>query len=407
MEKPSFPSCGCGDGQPGSCCGSPPLEPGPVPTIGAAPELIKGDVPCCGEPAGASAGIYEKPGYGLCGYVKGFIETPAGAVPCIKTRLAWADHLGRLRVRLGIGRNTYKVVPGLYALGRPDANAPVLVTANYKLSFDHLRSQLEGIDAWLLVLDTRGINVWCAAGKGTFGTDEVVARVKRTHLDQVVQHRRLILPQLSASGVAAQHVKRQCGFEVVWGPVRASDVRAFLSAGCKAEARMRRVTFSMTERMVLVPVELALTRKALAWALPAIFLLSGVGPHFFSITAAWQRGLAAVSASAAGILSGCVIVPLLLPWIPGRAFAVKGALTGSMLGLVAITFLGAAAHSPWMAAAALIALTTALSSYLAMNFTGTTPFTSPTGVEKEMKRAIPLQLAAVLIAVGLWIGAAF
>ena len=400
-------SCSCGDSQPGSCCDPQPLEHRSVSPFGAAPVQAQAEAPCCGAPPAAPAGIHEKPGYVLCGFVDGFIDTPAGAVPCIKTRLAWADHLGRLRVRLGIGRNSYKVAPGLYALGAPDAKAPVLVTANYKLSFDHLRRQLEGIDAWLLVLDTRGINVWCAAGKGTFGTDEIIDRVRRAHLDQVVEHRRLILPQLSAPGVASQVVKRQCGFEVVWGPVRASDVRAFLHAGCKAETAMRRVTFSLTERMVLVPVELALTRKALAWILPAIFLLSGIGPHFFSVAASWHRGLAAVAACAAGILSGCIFVPLLLPWIPGRAFAIKGALSGALCGLVVVAFSGAVPQSPWMAAIALIALTTTLSSYLAMNFTGTTPFTSPSGVEKEMKRAIPLQLATALMAVGFWVGAAF
>ena len=404
----SSTSCNCGDGQPGICCGSQPLEQASLSPFEAAPVQTQTEAPCCGAPAAAPAGIHEKPGYVLCGFVKGFIDSTSGAVPCINTRLAWADHLGRLRVRLGIGRNTYTVAPGLYALGAPDAKAPVLVTANYKLTFDYLRRQLEGIDAWLLVLDTRGINVWCAAGKGTFGTDEIIDRVRRAHLDQVVEHRRLILPQLSAPGVASQVVKRRCGFEVVWGPVRASDVRAFLRAGCKADTAMRRVTFSLTERMVLVPVELALTRKALAWILPAIFLLSGNGPHFFSIAASWHRGLSAVAACAAGILSGCIVVPLLLPWIPGRAFAIKGALSGALCGLVVVAFLGASPHAPpWMAAVALIALTTTLSSYLAMNFTGTTPFTSPSGVEKEMKRAIPLQFAAVLMAVGFWIGAAF
>ena len=67
----------------------------------------------------------------------------------------------------------YKVDPGLYALGAPDADSPVLVSANFKMSFDLLREALPGRNAWILVLDTDGINVWCAAGKGTFGTEEL------------------------------------------------------------------------------------------------------------------------------------------------------------------------------------------------------------------------------------------
>jgi len=264
-----------------------------------------------------------------------------------------------------------------------------------------------GLDAWLLVLDTRGINVWCAAGKGTFGTQEVVGRVRITRLDKVVNHRKLILPQLGAPGVAARQVKKGCGFEVVWGPVRASDLPAFLAAGWTAEEEMRRVTFSMGERMVLVPVELALVRKPLLWALLAIFLLSGVGPHFYSVSAAWGRGMLGTLFCLTGILAGCVAVPLLLPWIPGRAFAFKGTLVGLAAGLVIVLAVGSNSYVTAMSASALVVLATVVSSYLAMNFTGTTPFTSPTGVEKEMRRAIPLQLGAVLLAVGLWIGAAF
>lgn len=205
----------------------------------------------------------------------------------------------------------------------------------------------------------------------------------------------------------ARQVKKECGFEVIWGPVRASDLPAFLASGRVAEEKMRRVTFSMAERMVLVPVELSLTRKPLLWALLAIFVLSGIGPHFFSFSAAWGRGILAGQACLAGILAGCVAVPCLLPWIPGRAFAFKGTLSGLAVGLLVVLTLGANPYVTGRSATALVALATAVSSYLAMNFTGTTPFTSPTGVEKEMRRAIPLQIAAVLLAAGLWISAAF
>jgi len=62
---------------------------------------------------------------------------------------------------------------GLYAIGNPVPDAPVFVSANYTLSFDALRSALDGIDVLSWFIDTKGINVWCAAGKGTFGTDEL------------------------------------------------------------------------------------------------------------------------------------------------------------------------------------------------------------------------------------------
>ncbi|MDH3284405.1 MAG: hypothetical protein OEQ13_06655, partial [Acidobacteriota bacterium] len=90
------------------------------------------------------------------------------AIPSVDSRLRPGDRLGRWRVRWSIGRGRYRVEPGLYRIGRPGPTSPVLVTANYKLTFDALRSELDGVDAWILVLETRGVNVWCAAAKGTF-----------------------------------------------------------------------------------------------------------------------------------------------------------------------------------------------------------------------------------------------
>lgn len=366
-----------------------------------------GDAACCGPPAGPPSSIHEKPGYTLCPFVNDFVTTPAGPVPRIKTDLGHLDHMGTLRVRLGVGRNDYTVSPGLYAVGDPQPHDPVLVAANYKLSFDHLRRHLAKVSAWILVLDTRGINVWCAAGKGTFGTREIVRRVNITQINRVVNHCKLILPQLGAPGVSARQVKKECGFEVVWGPVRAVDLPLFLDANQKAETSMRRVTFSLKERLVLVPVELWLIRKPLLWSLLAIFLLSGLGRHIFSFSDAWERGLFAAAACLTGIIAGAVVVPVLLPWIPGRAFALKGVLAGAILGAAVVWISRANGQITLWPASALVLLAVAVSSYLAMNFTGTTPFTSPSGVEKEMRRFIPIQLTALVAAAGLWVASAF
>jgi hypothetical protein len=112
-----------------------------------------------------------------------------------------------------------------------------------------------------------------------------------------------------------------------------------------------------------------------------------------------------LTAYAAGILGGAVAAPVLLPWIPTRAFALKGLLTGFAAGLaVAAIFYS---RTIWVEALALLLITMVISSYLAMNFTGSTPFTSPSGVEKEMRKAIPLQAAVALIALIMWLGAAF
>jgi hypothetical protein len=360
---------------------------------------------CCGTPPGPRSSPLEKPGYKLLNFVADFKDSPCGPVPRVKTQLAGSDHLGTLFARLGINRDQYKIAPGLYCVGNPDQDSPVLVTANYKLTFDSLRRELTALDAWLLVLDTRGINVWCAAGKALFSTREVVDRVNQTLLNKVVSHNQLILPQLAATGVSAHQVKKASGFKVIWGPVRAEDIQHFIGADCHADGAMRKVTFSIWERAVLTPVELSHLPKPTFWVLLAVFLLSGIGTTVFSLHDAWYRGLMAFTAYIAGILAGAVAAPILLPWIPGRAFALKGALSGVVVGLTVVLLFKSGLI--WLETMALLLITVAVSSYLAMNFTGSTPFTSPSGVEKEMRRAIPLQAGALVVALVAWVSAGF
>jgi hypothetical protein len=186
-------------------------------------------------------------------------------VPVVSTTLSFNDTLGAWKARWGIGRMDYTVEPGLYAVGKPDSESPVFVSANYKLTFDTLRKNLSGLDCWLLILDTKGINVWCAAGKGTFGTDELISRIETSELSKYVTHKKLVLPQLGATGVSAHEVKQKSGYDINYGPVRAEDIKAYIEAGYKAAKEMRTVKFDLWDRLVLIPMELI---PALKTALP-------------------------------------------------------------------------------------------------------------------------------------------
>ncbi len=367
----------------------------------ASPQASCGCGSTCPEtPAGNSLRVI--PGYDLNPFVEEFLETPVGRVPRVKTALSRADWKGALMARLGPGRNDYKVSPGLYAVGSPDAGSPVLVTANYKLTFDALRKELSGLSAWILVCDTKGVNVWCSAGKGAFSSEEVAARIAATGLSEVVSHREVLLPQLAAPGVSAREVKRLSGFSVTWGPILSADIPRFLENGRKTEAAMREVPFGLSRRAVLIPVELSHLGRPTLIFFAAAFLLSALGAGF---AAAWSRSLLLLSAYAGAVMAGAVAVPLLLPWIPGAAFSVKGLWTGLALGLAAAFHFRAAIGSAEFLA--MMLLTTALGSYLAMNFTGATPFTGPSGVEREMRKAIPLQAGAAVLALVLWVAAGF
>lgn len=337
-------------------------------------------------------------------FVAGVIQTPIGAVPVVTAGLRRADFWGGCKARWGVGRMDYAVDPGLYALGRPDANSPVFVTANYKMSFDRLRRSLSGRDGWILVLETAGINVWCAAGKGSFGTAELVRRIFLSGLDRVVQHRRLILPQLSAPGVSAHRVHQYSGFRVVYGPIRAGDLPAFLDAGSRATPEMRRATFGWAERAVLIPIELVEALGGAALILPLFAVVGGVFGEGPFLQSALRAGLTAAGALLTALFAGSVLTPLFLPLLPGRAFSLKGAIAGSLFALL---FLVMADIPSRLSAAAWFMMMTALSAFLAMNFTGASTYTSLSGVRKEMRWALPLEIAGGALGFLLWLASFF
>jgi len=303
----------------------------------------------------------------------------------------------------------YIIEPGLYALGRPDEQSPVFVTANYKMSFDKLREALPGRNAWIVVLDTQGINVWCASGKGTFGTKELVGRIKSSGLEQIVSHRELILPQLSGPGVAAHLVKKLSGFKVIYGPILAADLPAFLDHGLKATPEMRLKTFTTWERMVLIPMEVVGALKVGLMVIPVLFLLALFGKSGGGWTNALNHGLFSVVDLLIAILAGAVLTPLLLPWLPGRAFSLKG----FGLGVLTVAMLMVFGWNDWVTwtgrleILAWVFLIPATSAYLAMNFTGASTYTSLSGVRKEMRWALPLQIGSGIVGMILWLGSNF
>lgn len=342
-------------------------------------------------------------------WITGHLDTPVGPVARIATRLSWSDHLGAFRVRMNIGRLRYSVMPGLHAVGSPTADSPVLVSANYKLSFDRLRQELGDLDAWILVLDTDGINVWCAAGKGTFGTEEIVRRVDAAGLARVVSHRTLIVPQLAAPGVAAHEVKRRVGFRVVYGPVRARDLPMFLRAGLRATQPMRRVSFGLPARLALIPVEVTLGGRYALLLAAGLFLAAGLGREGYNPTRSLADGPRAALLIGIAFAGGGILTPALLPWLPGRAFSTKGAATGLVLGcgVAGLGWIPLGGIGGGLEAASWFLMMPAIAAFLAMNFTGASTYTSLSGVRREMRVAVPAQIVAGAIGLAVWVAARF
>jgi hypothetical protein len=306
-----------------------------------------------------------------------------------------ANRLDHFLARWGVNRGGHRVEPGLYRLRGPGPDSPVFVSANYTLSFDALRSALTGIDGYILVLDTKGINVWCAAGKGTFGTEELIRRIDVTGLAAVVSHRKVIVPQLGAPGISWPEVVRTTGFIVEYGPVRAQDLPEYLRAHA-ATPEMRRVQFPLWDRIVLIPVELTHIALPVIIAAAALWFLAGP--------------VAAIAAIAA-VTAGTVLFPVLLPFIPTQDFSTRGLLLG---GVVALPFAAAFATAPalpgWAATAGAVIpllIMPAVTAYLSLNFTGSTTFTSRTGVRTEIFQYVPVMalMAGAGTILGILLGA--
>ena len=305
-------------------------------------------------------------------------NTPISEILETTSKIRLDNRLDHFLARWGVNRMGHIVKPGLYRLGNPTPDSMVFVSANYTLSFDAVRSALEGNDCYILVLDTKGINVWCAAGKGTFGTDELVRRIAYTGLANVVRHHTLILPQLSAPGISAYEVKRRSGFAVEYGPVRASDLPEYLKTR-KATPEMRRVQFPLKDRLVLAPVEFVHV------ALPAI--VASIILYFLS-------GPLVALAAITTVLAGTVLFPALLPFIPTHDFSTKGLILGEIVAIpfAVVSFKTNFALPFWenvLISFAFLLIMPALTAYLALNFTGCTTFTSRTGVKKEIFRYVP------------------
>lgn len=320
------------------------------------------------------------------------MQAPGGMIKVVSPTLTQKEKVMNALVRQGFKRNDYKIQPGLYAIGRPRPESDVFVTANYKLSFDALR-QAEVNNCWVMVLDTHGINVWCAAGKGTFSTIELVRMIKKCQLEKVINHKRLILPQLGAVGTSAYKIKKMTGFEVVYGPVRASDLMRFKENDYTATRDMRTVSFGLADRALLTPLEFMQSLKYSLGVLLVVFIIGLLGRHGVSDLGAFVPHLLAIVLTS---VLGSVIFPLLFPFLKGRWFTVKAlplTLGWASLVLVLVNHFGLGFYE----GLGLILMGMALVEAHALNFTGATPVASYNETKKETFKMLPYLISIFVI----------
>jgi NAD-dependent dihydropyrimidine dehydrogenase PreA subunit len=161
---------------------------------------------------------------------------------------------------------------GLRVIGQPGPDAPVFLTCNFDLTVRRVLSAMKTMDCYLLVANSKGINVWCAAGGGVLNAQRVISVLKTSRIAEKVNHRTLILPQLSAPGVDVRRVESETGWRCRFGPVYAEDIPAYVEANRTKTDVMRRARFPLGARLEM----------AVMWAAP-MSLLAGIPVAIFSL----------------------------------------------------------------------------------------------------------------------------
>ena len=255
------------------------------------------------------------------------------------------------------------------------------------------------MDVWILVLDTKGINVWCAAGKGTFSTEELVKKIQETSLKNLVKHNKIIVPQLGAVGICAHEVTEKTGFKVAYGPIKSSDIKDYIENGYSATEEMRRIKFPLKDRLVLVPVEFYQPWKKFLYLSLVTLLIFGLQPNGIIFRYIFTEGLPIVTLGAVSIISGALFVPA-LPILPSRSFAVKGFTIGLITPIIALFFSG---YIPVFSNVYIIifywVLYPMISSYIGLQFTGASTFTNMSGVKKELKIGLPVYIVSIALSI--------
>jgi len=235
---------------------------------------------------------------------------------------------------------TFRFLPwptrtGLRTVGKPGPDSPVLLTGNFALTIAQVERALQGLDVWLLVTNSRGVNVWCAAAGGHLTTHDAISALKTTGIAERVAHRRVILSQLAAVGIEEDRVRERAGWDVIWGPVYAEDLPAFLRG--EENSHMRQVRFDLRQRLEMAvmwaaPLSLLALAVLLFWPagfLPLVALIWGLAlaiylafPFYEPLVrrgsmagfVALFGGLTLGGTALVGVLTGRPTLPFLLRW---------------------------------------------------------------------------------------------
>ena len=273
--------------------------------------------------------------------------------------------------------------PGLYKSGNPDKNSPIVVTSNYEFTFIKVMRDLKGLDAWVLCVDSNGINVWCAARGNDFGNSQLLEAVEATGLKNITEKKTLILPQLSAGGVATPELQKKPNefpFRVVFGPVWSKDLPEFIeNRPARKPDNMKLAKFTLKHRFRgFITHTTFLLRKIFLLPLFALFLISLVLNMIGLFDKFWWAGELLL-----WIIGSNFLIIFLFPISKfTRRFIYKGIFFG-MLNSIALGALTYFLHSSIVFMVLNIAFFFWISFFSTMSLSGYTMATSPKEIQEE------------------------
>jgi hypothetical protein len=280
----------------------------------------------------------------------------------------------------------------------PGEGSPVLLTTNCRLSFDSVRTALSDCDCWILVIDTGGLDVGSAAAAGRFAAPDIERGIHAARLDQVVNHRVLVMPGRAARSADPKQLAAHGGFTLKEGPRRARDIAAFIAEGYALAPGMMEERFGIGERVALIPGQLF---RSLQWWMVFAFaaiIYAGLGPEGVNLGRALAGCLPFLILGAASVVAGSILAPLLPVAPPLRSFFLRGLLAGAAAtgALLYAANLGRA-FDTFLAAGCWLFFPTA-SGLLSHVFASAAPQGSPVGSPRQRRGVLVVAVVILCLA---------
>ena len=167
---------------------------------------------------------------------------------------------------------------GYREIGNPDKDSPVLLTCNFHLTILRLKKATRGLNYHLLVANSKGINVWCAATGDSLNNHSVISVIRTSGIENKVNHKKIILPQLAAPGIESKVIQKNVGWRIIWGPVDAKDIPAFFELNYKKTDEMKQIEFRFIQRIEM----------AIMWIFLAALVIMPIWGPLFKLEAAFM-----------------------------------------------------------------------------------------------------------------------